>query len=150
MFHYVFGIFNWIIGDRWPNLPVGAQVMTLNPVAVWEHSSKELSKTFYLEHFPQAFYIGSLLYIRVSMSGLSCRFSLTGMSYGVPFHALHLLQRSAHPHLHQLLCSDQDRHCLSSSLLHSPCSEGGLVYQRAGINIWEGVNTEGIPSQFTE
>lgn len=72
------------------------------------------------------------------------------MSCGVPFHALHLLQRSAHPHLHQLLCSDQERHCLSSSLLHSQCSEEGLAYHRAGINIWEGVNTEGIPFQFAE
>lgn len=83
------------------------------------------------------------------MSGLSCRFSLTGMSRGVPFHTLHLLQRSDHPH-QQLLCSDQDRHCLSSSLLHSQCSEEGLAYHRAGINIWEGVNTEGISSQFAE
>lgn len=146
---FMLDIVNWIIEDRWPNLPVGVQVMTLNPVAVWEDSSKELSKTFYLEHFPprKIFYIGSLLYIRVSMSGLSCQFFLTGMSRGVPFHALHLLQRSAHP---QLLCSDHDRHCLSSSLLHSPCPEEGLAYQRARINIWEGVNTEGISSQFTE
>lgn len=51
----MFDIVNWIIEDRWPNLPVGVQVMTLNPVAVWEDSSKELSKTFYLEHFPPSF-----------------------------------------------------------------------------------------------